>query len=104
MKGILVAGHAATGTACAAGKDIDTLVLEGGGVKGIAYGGGAWALEAAGLIDNFGDNKKSVVHLRGMRAGAAIVGFANRPTHGFEPGRALGPGRVAAAASLFVYS
>lgn len=60
---ILVAGHAATGTACAAGKDIDTLVLEGGGVKGIAYGGGACALEAAGLIDD-------IKTFRGTSAGA----------------------------------
>lgn len=59
----LVAEDAPTGTTCAAGRDIETLVLEGGGVKGIAYGGGVCALEVAGLIDG-------IKTFRGTSAGA----------------------------------
>lgn len=51
------------GSRCAPEKHIDTLVLEGGGVKGIAYGGGACALEAAGVLD-------SITTFRGTSAGA----------------------------------
>ena len=47
---------------CATGT-LDTLVLEGGGVKGIAYSGAACALEAAGLLGK-------VTTFRGTSAGS----------------------------------
>ena len=51
-----------SGHTCTTGS-LDTLVLEGGGVKGIAYSGAACALEAAGLLDD-------VNSFRGTSAGA----------------------------------
>jgi len=58
-----LADEAAPGSSCSPEGGIDTLVLEGGGVKGIAYGGGACALETAGLLDG-------ITTFRGTSAGA----------------------------------
>ena len=43
------------------------LILEGGGVKGVAYGGAAAALEAYGLLD-----RRHVTHFAGTSAGAMM--------------------------------
>jgi hypothetical protein len=43
------------------------LILEGGGVKGVAYGGAAAALEAYGLLD-----RKAMTHFAGTSAGAMM--------------------------------
>ena len=47
----LGATGAAAGTAVCAKKPYKFMILEGGGVKGIAYGGAAAALESAGLLE-----------------------------------------------------
>jgi len=59
----LLVDDTAPGSRCAAERHIDTLVLEGGGVKGIAYGGSACALEVAGVLEN-------ITTFRGTSAGA----------------------------------
>ena len=58
-----LADEAAAGSSCSPERKIGTLVLEGGGVKGIAYGGAACALEAAGLLDG-------ITTFRGTSAGS----------------------------------
>ncbi len=47
-----VGTDASTGAAVCAKQPYKFISLEGGGVKGIAYGGAAAALESAGLLDD----------------------------------------------------